>query len=66
MSLIHRYGTRGGALCGASPDKFGHLKLSLTGAPAAITCPACKEPAPMTRGAALAAIEKAAEQFRQR
>ena len=64
-SVIHRYGTRGGAQCGAGPDKFGHLKLSVTGAPAAVTCPACREPAPITREAALTAIHEAAKQFRK-
>lgn len=63
-SVIHRYGARGGAQCGAGPDKFGHLKLSVTGADSAVTCPACK-PAPVTREAALAAIHEAAKQFRK-
>lgn len=62
-ALIHRLGMRGGAQCGAGPDKFGHLKLSLTGAPAAVTCPACKEPPQMTREATLAAIHEAAKRF---
>ena len=42
MSVIHRYGMNGGAQCGADPDKFGHLKLSISGV--VVTCPACIGP----------------------
>lgn len=64
--LIHRYGMRGGAKCGVGPDKFGHLKISLSGVPASVTCPACAEPAPMTLEAGLAAMREAAKTYRKR
>ncbi len=66
MSVIHRYGRRGGAQCGAGPDKFGHLNISMTGVPAAITCPTCTEPPKVTREAALAALSEAAAKFRNK
>ena len=65
MSVIHRYGPRGGAQCGAGPDRFGHLKISLTGANAAVTCPACNPPKPK-REQQLKALEEAARRYRAR
>jgi hypothetical protein len=64
MSVVHRMAMRGGAQCGAGPDKFGHLKLSVTGAPSAVTCPDCTERPKATREAALEAISAAAAKFR--
>ena len=66
MSVVHRMAIKGGAQCGAGPDKFGHLKLSLTGAPSAVTCPDCAEQPTMTREAALAALSAAAAEFRDK
>ena len=60
MSVVHRLGMRGGAMCGAGPDKFGHLNLSLTGTPAAVTCPECTQLSRRpTRQEQLAALHKA-------
>ena len=56
--LIHRYGMRGGAQCGAKADKFGRLNISITGV--RVTCPACIGPTKeQRRAAALEAIEQA-------
>lgn len=38
--IIHRFALNGKTECGAGPDKFGHLRISTTGA--GVTCPACK------------------------
>lgn len=62
--MIHRFNLNGKPRCGATPDKFGHLRISLTGANAAVTCPDCIDKPPNLQ-AQLAALEAAAKRYRE-
>ena len=66
MSVIHKAGLTGKAYCGATPDAFGHLKISQTGIHQFITCPDCIRLDTPNREAQIANLEAAAFRERQR
>lgn len=63
--VAHRWGSSGGAMCGAKAEEGRTLLMCGSGIPQFVTCPKCTELSRQpTREEALAALRAAAERFR--